>query len=123
MKNKFTYLFIALLVNCFSLNTAYCQSIMTDCDYPMPNRDEYSDESAPVDNIDTYHAYRYGTVGVGPVIFIPNIGLGYRERFGQYGWDTAVSFSTIGYAHQLTAHLAGHYYFNSHLKNPFYLGL
>jgi hypothetical protein len=72
---------------------------------------EHSIEApAPNLNCDVRDAYRYVSLGVGPVIFIPNVGIGYRERYSQFGWDTALSFSTIGYAHQLSAHLVGHYH-------------
>jgi hypothetical protein len=68
-------------------------------------------------------AYRYFSVGVGPIIFIPNVGIGYRERFSRCGWDAGLSFSTIGYAHQLCAHVVGHYYLSPSQKNSAYLGL
>lgn len=67
--------------------------------------------------------FRYATIGVGPIIFIPNIGIGYRERYGQYGLDGAFSFSTIGYAHQLSAHAVGHYYLEPEKLDSTYLGL
>ncbi|MFV0339168.1 MAG: hypothetical protein ACK5MA_00855 [Parachlamydiaceae bacterium] len=66
--------------------------------------------------------YRYVTLGVGPVIFIPNVGIGYRERKGCYGWDSALSFSTIGYANQFSGHLATHYYLNPSKQNSVYIG-
>ena len=70
-----------------------------------------------------YDAYPYFSVGVGPVVIIPNLGMGYRERYSQLGWDTALSFSTIGYAHQVSAHLVGHYYFSPMRQDSFYTGL
>jgi hypothetical protein len=68
-------------------------------------------------------SYRYVSVGMGPIILIPNVGIGYRERHSKFGWDSALSFSTIGYAHQLSAHLVGHYYLSPFQKNSAYLGL
>lgn len=70
-----------------------------------------------------YSDYRYVSVGVGPVIFIPNLSLGYRKRYAQYGWDVALGVSTIGYAHQLTARAVGHYYLSPLQKNTNYVGL
>lgn len=66
-------------------------------------------------------SYRYFSVGVGPIIFIPNVGVGYRVRHNQYGCDASFSFSSIGYAHQLSAHCVGHYYF-SQRQNSAYVG-
>lgn len=75
-----------------------------------------------IEHIETYDAYRYVSFGVGPIVIIPNVGIGYRERYSQLGWDTGLSFSTVGYAHQLSAHVAGHYYFSPR-KNSAYVGL
>ena len=49
-----------------------------------------------------YDAYRYIGVGVGPVILIPNVAIGYRERYGT-GLGDCPQFFAIGYAHQLSA--------------------
>lgn len=97
MKNKLLYLIFSLLF----INVANCEIIDT-----------------PV-----YDAYRYVSFGVGPIVVIPNVGIGYRERHGEKGWDTSLSFSTIGYAHQLTAHAVGHYYLSPYQPNSAYLGL
>ncbi|PJD95055.1 MAG: hypothetical protein CK425_09935 [Parachlamydia sp.] len=119
MKNKITYLILAFIVNFSFIQPAYCQLVMNDVCCP-----EHAIE-APPPNLDcgVRDAYRYFSLGVGPVIFIPNVGIGYRERYSQFGWDTALSFSTIGYAHQLSAHLVGHYYLNPLRRNSAYLGL
>jgi len=119
MKNKITYLILALIVNFTFIEPAYCQLMMDDVCCP-----EYNIET-PLPELDCgiCDAYRYVSVGVGPIIFIPNVGIGYRERYSQLGWDTALSFSTIGYAHQLSAHWVGHYYLSPLRKNSAYLGL
>ena len=70
----------------------------------------------------SHDEYRYVSVGVGPIIFIPNVGIGYRKRDLQVGWDTGLSISSIGYLHQLSAYLVGHYYLNPSKSSP-YLGL
>lgn len=117
MKNKLTCLIIAI----FSFaNTAYSLQAENETCYPE-SLIEISDCGFDHDAISD--AYRYVTFGGGPVVFIPNIGIGYRERFSGLGWDTALSFSTIGYAHQLVGHLVGHYYLNPSMRNSAYLGL
>ena len=119
MKTKITYLILALIVNFSFITFAYCQPTMNDvccCDNYI--EDAVSDSKCGIQD-----AYRYFSIGVGPVIFIPNIGIGYRERYSQFGWDTALSFSTIGYAHQLNAHLVGHYYLSPLKRSSAYLGL
>lgn len=119
MKNKITYLILTFVFNLSFIQPAYCQLVMNDvcCS-------EHS-MAAPAANLDcgVTDGYRYFSLGVGPVVFIPNVGIGYRERSSQFGWDASLSFSTIGYAHQLSAHLVGHYYLNPLLKNSAYLGL
>lgn len=119
MKNKFIYFILALIANFSFANIANCQPLKNDAYYP----DSYSEGPAPGFDCDVCDAYRYVSLGVGPIIFIPNVGVGYRERYSQFGWDTALSFSTIGYAHQLSAHLVGHYYLSPSRKNSAYLGL
>lgn len=119
MKNKITLLIIALISNIYFINTAYSQNITNDaCSF------EYCAETpAPLVDCGIYDGYRYMSVGVGPIIFIPNLGLGYRERYAQFGWDAALSVSTIGYIHQLNVHLVGHYYFSPMRRNSAYIGL
>lgn len=118
MKNKLYYSILALIANFYFINTASCQSVNTDC-YPTSNNEtQIIEPSCEVND-----NYRYFTLGVGPIILIPNIGIGFRERFSQFGWDAAASFSTIGYAHQLEAHFVGHYYLSPYRQNSAYMGL
>lgn len=112
MKNKTIYLLLAFIVSFYFITPAHCQLVVDDIEVPV------SDLDCAVPD-----AYRYVSLGVGPIIFIPNVGIGYRKRYSQFGWDTALSFSTIGYAHQLSAHLVGHYYLSPLRKNSAYLGL
>lgn len=109
MKNKIIFTILALIVNFSFTNSAHCQSV--------------TEEFSPSCDYNTNDAYRYITFGAGPVVFIPNVGIGYRTRYSQFGWDTALSFSTIGYAHQLSAHWVGHYYLSPLRKNSAYVGL
>lgn len=119
MKNQIALLIFVFTVNFSFTNPVYCQPTMNDVCRPEP----YIEITNPNFDRRMYDAYRYVSLGVGPIIFIPNVGVGYRERYSQFGWDTALSFSTIGYAHQLSAHLVGHYYLSPLRKNSAYLGL
>jgi hypothetical protein len=117
MKNKLLYLILALVVSFSFIDSAYAQCIRNDDDYPA-----YEEPSLQDFDYQVCDAYHYFSLGVGPVIFIPNLGIGYRERHNKWGWDTALSFSTIGYAHELTAHLVGHYYLSPFRQDSTYLG-
>lgn len=108
MNGKIVYLIVAFIVNFSFINPAYCQFIMNDI---CPKSDTIGL------NCDVHDAYRYASLGVGPIIFIPNLGIGYRKRYSQFGWDTSLSFSTIGYIHQISGHLVGHYYLKPFRKN------
>ena len=119
MKYKFIIITLSLLSSFYFTNTVYSQPIVSDLCYPETSSENYVSDF----NSGVCDAYRYISLGVGPIIFIPNFGIGYRERHSQLGWDSALSFSTIGYAHQLSAHLVGHYYFNPFQQNSPYLGL
>jgi hypothetical protein len=117
MKNKIAYLIFTFIINFAFVNSAYCQQTVSDV-YCVESYDEVSVFDSGVRD-----AYRYFTLGTGPIVFIPNVGIGYRERYSRLGWDTALSFSTIGYAHQVTAHFVGHYYLNPLRRDSAYLGL
>lgn len=122
MKNIISYLILASIINFSFTIPAYCQLISIDSTLPEPLPEPHTLSSNA--NLDSHihQIYRYMSLGVGPVIFIPNVGVGYRKRNDQLGWDMALSFSTIGYAHQLSAHLVRHYYLNRLQKNSVYLG-
>lgn len=119
MKNKIAFLAAVLIANLFFLHQAYCQPMVNNVCYPEADTEALASDA----DRDICDAYKYISVGVGPIIFIPNVGIGYRARYSQFGWDTALSFATIGYAHQLSAHLVGHYYLSPLRKNSAYLGL
>jgi hypothetical protein len=102
----------------FNFSSIYSQPLMYD-DYMLGTYDE----TPTLEACDQCSGYRYVSIGMGPIVFIPNVGVGYRARDFQFGWDTALSFSTIGYAHQLTAHFVGHYHLSPMEKDSAYLGL
>lgn len=83
----------------------------------------YSETPAIDYNGAIYDSYGYVSVGLGPVFFAPNLGIGYRERHANLGWDTSLSVSTIGYAHALNGSLVGHLYFSPVRQNSGYVGL
>lgn len=118
MKNKFTTLILTFLT-CLSITQAInCQEITEEvCCLESLNEtliQEFNECKSD--------SYRYVSIGVGPILFIPNFGIGYRERYSHLGYDTGLSFSTVGYVHQLSAHLVGHYYLHES-QNSAYLGL
>lgn len=119
MKNKISLIIFVFIISFSFTKSPYCQAAMNN----FCSSESYIE--MPNLNFDcgVYNAYRYVSLGVGPIIFIPNVGVGYRVRYSQFGWDTALSFSTIGYVHQLSAHLVGHYYLSPLRKNSAYLGL
>jgi hypothetical protein len=68
-------------------------------------------------------SYSYVCAGLGPVIPVPHIGLGYRQRFAnQLGWDSSLVFATGGTCHQLGLNLMLHYYLHSEQQNSVYVG-
>lgn len=118
MRNKIAFLILALIVNFSPITKAYSDPLMDEVCFDKDSIDNFDSN----DYLGTKDSCRYFSLGVGPVIFIPNVGVGYRERFSQFGYDTALSFSTIGYVHQLSAHLVGHYYLDSSGIYEPYLG-
>src|SRR5262249_53433159 len=110
MLNK-TYRKVFLLISSLVIST------QAFCDY-SPSDVCFAQQQNPV-----YEAYPYATVGGGPIVIIPNIGIGYRQRFARLGTDTALSFSTIGYAHQLSFSAIGHLYLDPCRYDSMYVGL
>lgn len=107
MKNKLILTVLILIFNFSLVHASPC------------NNTDATDTPVPCAITDSY---RYFTVGVGPFVVIPNIGLGYRERSNQFGWDTGLSFSTIGVAHQFSGQLIGHYYLQPQEQSSNYIG-
>lgn len=123
MKNKLTYIIATLIASVSFLNTSFANmAFISGPEAVIESAEQVTDFEIDVACSIT-DSYRYFSVGVGPIVFIPNLGIGYRERYAQYGWDTGASFSTIGYAHQLTAHVVGHYYLDDSRQNSPYVGL
>lgn len=121
MKNKFAYILLTLITSLSFANAEYYEQPMdmNCCCYLEMDCDMIDTDM----NCQINEAYRYATLGGGPFLVIPNVGIGYRERFGKFGWDAALSFSTIGVAHQFTAHWVRHYYLSPNRYNSGYLGL
>jgi hypothetical protein len=72
---------------------------------------------------DCCDSFYYGTVGVGPLLLIPNAGVGYRMMHGRHGLDVSFSFATAFVAHQFQGILAYHYIVNPCDLCPFYVGV
>lgn len=101
MKSKIA--FLIFFINLCIIKPVYCQSEISD-------PESFTEVPKPSFDYDLQDAYRYVSFGVGPIIVIPNLGIGYRSRYSRFGWDAALSFSTIGCVHEVSAHLVGHYY-------------
>lgn len=106
-----------LLLTLLAINTSYSEEWAPQYYTPEAYAPEYDYDYG------VYDAYRYCTVGVGPFVFIPNLGVGYRERHCRLGWDANLSFSSLGYAHQVSGTLVGHYYLDPYAQNSPYVGL
>lgn len=118
MKNKITILIITFLTSLSFMQAANCQEVTEEI-FCLESLNEARVQEFSECKSDSY---RYVSIGVGPILFIPNFGIGYRERYASLGYDTGFSFSTVGYAHQLSAHFVGHYYLHEQ-QNSAYLGL
>lgn len=118
---KITSLLLALLF----INTSYSEEWYPQYGYGQTENHANDNNYNLSSNINpgVYDAYRYFTVGVGPVVFIPNLGVGYRQRHCQLGWDANLSFSSFGYIHQLSGNVVGLYYLNPYAQNSCYVGL
>ncbi len=125
MNNKIKTL-TCVLLSCFSFaqaDLAYDGFAEEECGEMTCCEHSY-DNTYPVEfDSRLCGGYRYATLGMGPFILIPNVGIGYRERYYRHGWDVGASFSTIGYYHQITAHWARHLYLSPYTQNSGYLGL
>lgn len=111
---------LSLLLSILCINTAaYCQNYTEEW-YPETSATTCTNSDY---DYGVYDSYRYFSVGVGPIVFIPNLGVGYRERHAQLGWDSNISVSSFGYIHQLSANVVGHYYLNPHQQDSYYVGL
>ena len=68
-------------------------------------------------------SFTYFTLGVGPVVILPNVGMGYRSRFFQHGFDVSLSASTIIEAHMIQGIIGYQFYPNPFREDPWYVGL
>ncbi len=107
MKKTISCLIAAFCGTCSLLSASSDFSMGAPSDYTLP----YS------------ASYGYVCAGFGPVLPVPHIGVGYRQRFqNQLGWDTSLVFATGGVAHQLGLNVMAHYYLHSEQHNSVYLG-
>lgn len=67
-------------------------------------------------------SYRYFTLGVGPGLVVPNLGVGYRQHNLHHGFDVSLSASTIIQAHIVQSSLLYHFYSNPYREDPWYVG-
>lgn len=68
-------------------------------------------------------SYNYFTLGLGPTVPIPNIGLGYRQRNLHHGYDLSVNGSTAIGIHMIQGKVLYHYYLDDLSETPVYTGI
>ena len=68
-------------------------------------------------------SYPYFTLGVGPILILPNVGVGYRGRVFHHGFDISLSAATVIQAHHIQGIVAYQFYPNPYREDPWYVGL
>lgn len=67
-------------------------------------------------------AYPYFTLGTGPVVLIPSLGVGYRSRVRHHGFDISLNASSVIVAHAIQGQLLYHFYPDYKREDPWYIG-
>lgn len=110
-------LLILLFVSIFNLSSAF------GADHPWNSYQwkevEFADHKKHCEYCDSYG---YFTIGTGPILLIPNLGVGYRQRNLHHGFDVSLSASTIIEAHIVQGSLLYHFYSNPYREDPWYVG-
>ena len=71
----------------------------------------------------TEKAYSYVSVGVGPILILPTLGVGHRHHFIHHGFDFSLNATTAIKAHQVQASAVYHFIPNPYRQDPWYVGL
>lgn len=66
--------------------------------------------------------FGYWNVGVGPIVLIPNVGIGMRQLNGHFGWDASLNVGSIFYVTTVQAMADALYIPNPQICNPVYFG-
>jgi hypothetical protein len=66
--------------------------------------------------------FNYWNAGVGPIILIPNVGIGRRYFSDHYGWDISLNVGSVIYATSVQIMADALYIPNPQASNPLYLG-
>ncbi|MBA2727403.1 MAG: hypothetical protein H0U49_04440 [Parachlamydiaceae bacterium] len=68
-------------------------------------------------------SFNYWNVGVGPLLLIPNVGIGHRYYQDQFGFDVSLNFGSVYYVSSLQLIANALYIPNPHVERPWYFGL
>jgi len=90
-----------------------CKGFSGDC--------QEASEKISID-LDQPTSYNYVSVGMGPVILAPCLGVGFRHRLRANGFDASLRLSTVGVAHSLQANCNYLRYINSERNSSWYVG-
>jgi len=74
-------------------------------------------------DLDQPTSYGYVSVGMGPDILAPCLGVGFRHRLRANGFDGSLRLSTIGFAHALQANCNYLRYINPERNSSWYVGV
>lgn len=66
--------------------------------------------------------FNYWNAGVGPLILIPNVGIGRRHLSNHFGWDISLNVGSVIYATSVQVMADALYIPNPQASNPLYFG-
>lgn len=72
---------------------------------------------------ETSQAFNYWNAGVGPLLLVPNVGVGRRQLNEHYGWDISLNVGSVVYVTTVQVIADALYIPCPQAKNPLYLGL
>jgi len=79
--------------------------------------------SKPILASSNEESYKYISGGANFIDKAPCLSVGYRQRWeGNLGWDSAITYATLGVSHHFSWHGVVHYYLNDD-KNAPYIGV
>ena len=103
--NKVLSFFLLVVFSCINFLSA-----QTDSFLELPKRK-------------TTTSFNYWNFGVGPVLIVPNVGIGHRHYHEQCGYDVSLNLGSIYYASCLQLIANALYIPNPCAENPWYFGI
>lgn len=67
-------------------------------------------------------SFNYWNAGVGPLLLIPNVGIGRRHLCNHFGWDASLNVGSVVYITTVQVMADALYIPNPEMQNPLYLG-